>query len=351
MIRVLHLVGSPTSDFHAGLSVLYARDALGLTAASPHYEPVLAYVSPDGRWCFPTDLSPDSIAAVQSLDAGAAIGQLAGMGIDVALPQLFCLPGMTTYRGLFEVLGIPFVGNTARTMTMAADKPSAKALVAAAGVAVPAGEVLRPGLSPTVVPPAVVKPADSDNSLGVTLVRNDREYGAALASAHEQSDRAMVETFVPLGREVRCGVVARGPELVCLPLEEYGVDPYSKPVRLAADKLRRDSRGDLELVAKDAAHAWIVGPDDPVTHDVWDAALACHRALDCRHYSLFDFRIDPDGRPWFLEASLYCSYARQSVIPVMARSAGIELDELLDLGVAAALDHDLATAGPTKGTI
>ena len=57
-------------------------------------------------------------------------------------------------------------------------------------------------------------------------------------------------------------------------------------------------------------------------------ARKCHAALGCRHYSLFDFRIDPDGKPWFLEAGLYCSFARQSVICTMAQAAGVDPPEL-----------------------
>ncbi len=48
--------------------------------------------------------------------------------------------------------------------------------------------------------------------------------------------------------------------------------------------------------------SWIVDPADPVTQRVRELARPCHVALGCRHHSLFDFRIDPDGRPWFLEA-------------------------------------------------
>jgi D-alanine-D-alanine ligase len=65
-----------------------------------------------------------------------------------------------------------------------------------------------------------------------------------------------------------------------------------------------------------------------LTERVWEEARRCHRALGCRHYSLFDFRIDPDGRPWFLEAGLYNSFARRSVIPTMAAAAGTSLPEL-----------------------
>ena len=55
---------------------------------------------------------------------------------------------------------------------------------------------------------------------------------------------------------------------------------------------------------------------------------AAHRALGCRDYSLFDFRVDPAGTVWFLEAGLYCSFARQSVIPMMAAAAGLGLADL-----------------------
>ena len=64
---------------------------------------------------------------------------------DVVVPQMFCLPGMTTYRAVFELLGVPVVGNPPDVMALAANKARAKAVVAAAGVRVPAGQVLLPG--------------------------------------------------------------------------------------------------------------------------------------------------------------------------------------------------------------
>jgi D-alanine-D-alanine ligase len=70
-----------------------------------------------------------------------------------------------------------------------------------------------------------------------------------------------------------------------------------------------------------------------VTQPVREAARRCHLALGCRDYSLFDFRIDPDGQPWFLEAGLYCSFARKSVISVMAAAARIPVPELFRLTI------------------
>lgn len=336
-LRVLHLVGSATSEFYADLSRLYAADCLRATADPDRYEFHIAYVSPDGRWRFPATLDRTALAAASPMSLAPAVEHLGRLAPDVVVPQMFCLPGMTSYRALVELLGLPYVGNPPAVMALAVHKARAKAVVAAAGVPVPAGEVLRPGQRPSLAPPVVVKPVDADNSVGVTLVRDPGEYGPALAAAFQHADDALVETFVELGREVRCGILERDGRLVCLPLEEYAVDSVTKPVRDAADKLARRPSGDLRLVAKDETRAWIVDPADPVTTLVWDAALACHTALGCRHYSLFDFRVDRTGRPWFLEAGLYCSFARQSVIAVMAHAAGISVPELFDSALRQAL--------------
>jgi D-alanine-D-alanine ligase len=345
-LRVLHLVGSEVSDFFCDLSRLYADDCLRATHDPEQYDPHVAYVSPSGAadagavWRFPTDLGVAAIEAAEPMGVARAVERIATLGIDVMVPQMFCLPGMTTYRALFDLLGVPYVGNTPATMALGAHKARAKAVVAAAGVAVPAGRVLRAGDHD--VParfPVVVKPVDADNSLGVTLARDRSAYDDALHAAYAHSRDVLVEQYVELGREVRCGVLEVAGELVCLPLEEYAVDPDHKPIRGPADKLARRDDGDLALVAKDAEHAWILEPADPVTEAVHAAARACHRALGCRDYSLFDFRIDPEGRPWFLEAGLYCSFAEKSVVTVMARAAGIGLDQLFDTALEQTVDR------------
>ena len=341
-LRVLHLVGSEVSSHLADLSRLYAADCLAATADPERYEVHLAVVAPGGLWRFPTDLGEAAVAAAEAVPVERAVQVLTDLAPDVAVPQMFCLPGMTTYRSLLDLLGIPFVGQTPEAMAVAAHKARAKAVVAGAGVRVPAGQLLRRGETPTVPLPAVVKPVDADNSVGVALVRDTGEYDEALRAAYERSAEVLVEEYVELGREVRCGVVERDGELVGLPLEEYAVSRDAKPIRGEDDKLRRTASGELDLVAKDAEHAWIVDPADPLTARVQEAARACHRALGCRDYSLFDFRVDADGQPWFLEAGLYCSYAEKSVVVVMARAAGIALPDLFRSG----LDQALARRRP-----
>jgi D-alanine-D-alanine ligase len=332
-LRVLHLVGSAVSEFYGDLSRLYAQDCLESTADRSRYEFHIAYVTPDLQWRFPADLSREAIESTRSMSVAEAVQALIALKIDVMVPQMFCLPGMTYYRALFDLLGIPYLGNTPDVMAIAAHKAKAKAIVAAAGVKVPPGELLRLGEQPSIDPPAVIKPVDADNSLGVVFVKNRADYDPALQTAFADATEVLVESFIELGREVRCGILVRDGQLVCLPLEEYRMDRDLQPIRSYADKIDRDKDGDLRLVAKDITRSWIVDPSDPITARVWDAAKKCHIALGCRHYSLFDFRIDPSGQPWFLEAGLYCSFAQKSVISTMAKASGIPLDRLFQIAL------------------
>lgn len=332
-LRILQLVGSAESEFYCDLSRLYAKDCMAALADPNRYEFYTAYITPDRLWRFPHSLSREDIAAASPVSLSEAIALITAKNIDLVLPQMFCLPGMTQYRALFDLLNIPYIGNRPDLMAIAAHKAKAKAIVAAAGVGVPCGELLRPGDKPTIKPPVVIKPADSDNSLGVTLVKEGERYDLALKTAFEYADEVLVEEYIELGREVRCGIIVKEGELVGLPLEEYQVNSQDHPIRDYADKLKKTEDGELYLTAKDHIKAWIVDPKDPATETVQAAAKICHRALGCRHYSLFDFRIDPRGRPWFLEAGLYCSFSPKSVIPSMAKAAGFSLNEVLNIAI------------------
>jgi D-alanine-D-alanine ligase len=325
---VLHLVGSPVDDFHAELSRLYAGASIAALDDPRRYRTHVAYVAPGGAWSFPADLSPRSLSTAVQMALPEALSRIEALSIDVMVPQMFCLPGMTVYRSLFDAAGVPYLGSSGDVMAVGADKVRTRAIVGAAGVHVPAGRVVRDRSRTDLAYPVVVKPVSADNSVGVTFVEGDSDYDRAIDAALAHGGAALVESYVELGREVRCGIVVRDGKPVCLPLEEYVVDRATRPIRTGEDKLARTGTGALYLVAKDDSRAWTVPTDDPVTERVWAAALACHEALGCRHYSLFDFRIDPDGHPWFLEAGLYCSFAPGSVISAMARAAGIGLEQL-----------------------
>ena len=101
-------------------------------------------------------------------------------------------------------------------------------------------------------------------------------------------------------------------------------------IRSYADKLKQNEAGNLDFAAKESTHSWIVDPTDPITEGVWEMARKAYLALGCRHYSLFDFRIDLQGNPCFLEAGLYYSFAESSVISAMVGASGTPLEIFFD---------------------
>ncbi len=329
--RILHLVGSPENDFFEQLSVAYARDAIEATADPSQYDFVIAYVSPEGYWQFPNTLTTEDIATANQLTFAEAIRLIDGLSIDAVVPQMFCSRGMTSYRILFDLLGVPVIGNPGSVMALAADKAITKSIVASADVATPAYQLFRSNdsIESLSLPfPVVVKPTQADNSVGVSLVSDRDQFSAAVNVAFTHGDQILVEQYIELGREVRCGILEADGDLVGLPLQEYRVDARVNPIRGYESKLCRATDGTIDLTSKHNPQSWMVDRSDPITDCVWRAAKAAHVALGCRDYSLFDFRIDPAGKPWFLEAGLYCSFSPNSIIVAMAEAAGISLRDL-----------------------
>ena len=296
-----------------------------------------------------------------------AMQRLENLQLDVIVPQMFCQAGMTHFRSLSDLLGVPMVGNPASVMSVAADKVLTRGVVSDAGVQVPEATVLRKSqlcgaskgnetlqtqcesLSKKL--PLIVKPASADNSVGVSRATTAAELRSSIEEAFEHCDTVLIEQYIPLGREVRCGVIERAGELVCLPLQEYRMEGDSEFIRATSSKLTQSDDGSLDLTSKHKQLSWIVDVDDQVTQQVWEAARTCHQSLGCRDYSLFDFRIDRDGRPWFLEAGLYCSFSPSSILVAMSEAAGVPLKTLFDDLVEQAMQQKHTSPKPGDSAV
>merc|ERR1712203_1264215 len=175
----------------------------------------------------------------------------ARLDVDVMVPHMFCVEGMTRFRSLFDLLDIPFLGNHEYTVWPATDKASTKQVLEASGVQVPRGELLQKGLKerPTSVQvPFVVKPCNEDNSRGITLVRREEDAAAAMDHAFSFDPRVVVDEYIA-GREVRAACIEEEDgTLTVLPKIEY----FLEDIRTSAHKLQTDKNGKL---SKDAVKA------------------------------------------------------------------------------------------------
>jgi D-alanine-D-alanine ligase len=321
---VLHVCGSTGSEYIEGVSLWLGGGCFEEQMRHSTYRHRIARVHLDGTWSFPADYSPEAQAAAEHFGFVDALGFIERMNVDVMVPHMYCLSGMTRFRALFEMMGIPYVGNEAGVMELSTNKHRSRLVVASAGVQVPEAELLRAGDVPKMKPPFVLKPCKEDNSRGISLV-TDKEAHAlsvSLELAFSFGGEVLCERFIELGREIRCAVLEdEDGSLELLPCTEFFLSQDS-PIRTLEDKWAMNESG----VAQNFTTGGRKCPadvDDVLLQKLEHLAFRSHRALGCRDYSLFDVRVDPDGNPFFLEACLYNSYFAKSVIPTMAAAKGM----------------------------
>jgi D-alanine-D-alanine ligase len=328
--RVLHLVGSRQDEFIHDLSVIYAKacdDCLELDRKK--YDFCFAHVHLDGSWSFPANLTKEALGKAETMPLAAAISHITDViKPEVMVPHMFCSEGMTRYRSLFDLLQIPFLGNQDYSVWPSTDKATTKQILGSAGVGVPQGDLLVKGKveRPTIAKlPFVVKACNEDNSRGLSLVRREEDVAAAIEYAFSFDSRVVVEEYIA-GREIRAAVVEEEDgSLTVLPKIEY----FLEDIRTAQHKLVTGSDGKLSEDAikqakKDGDRQCPADLSPEIHARVDEAVKKAHRTLKCRHYSLFDIRLNEEGFPKILEACLFCSFSPLSVIPAMAAHAGRE---------------------------
>ncbi len=244
---------------------------------------------------------------------------------DVVWPALHGASGEDgALRGLLDFIGIPYVGSTSAAARLAWDKPTAKVLVARAGVSTPrsialsrdafrelgASSVLD-SLAEELPVPLVVKPAQGGSAQGVTLVDDRADLPRAMVDAYTYCDVALIEQRI-VGTEIAVGVIDSGEGPVALPAVEIqplsGV--YSFEARYNAGETRFYTPARLS---------------DEISARAAEVALQAHRALGLRHLSRVDLIVDGAGTPWFLEANVLPGLTETSLLPQALEAAGHDL--------------------------
>jgi D-alanine-D-alanine ligase len=226
---------------------------------------------------------------------------------------------------LFELMGVPFLGSDALTMSLSLDKAWTKDLAVAAGVATPAYRVVS---DPSVIPdwdawPAFVKPRYEGSAKGLTAASRVSSQEALekqvrhLIEAYGQD--ALVEAFVE-GSEFTVAVVGHDP-VRTLPVIQRAVEPSTG---IGLHVLDRKGLPQLD-------HAWeLPGTLTPELEARLQAdALAIFHKLECRDFARIDFRVDRSGKPWFLEINPLPTFAPDGTFAIMAELMGQSYPDFL----------------------
>lgn len=255
---------------------------------------------------------------------------------DVVVPLLHGAVGEDgSLRDVLDTLSLPYVGAGAQACRLAFDKPIAKAMVSAAGVATPdwialphstfrelgaprimAASVARLGL------PLVVKPTRGGSALGLHIVHTVAEMPPAMVGAFAYSDTVMLEAFVP-GIELAVSVVDTGTGPRALPAVEIHSDSgiYDYQARYTA--------GMTEFFCP----ASITSEQAAIAAQV---ALTAHQALGIRDLSRTDMIVDSGGIPQFLETNVAPGMTETSLLPQSVVAAEMSLSDVMATLVALA---------------
>ncbi|MBI4186635.1 MAG: ATP-grasp domain-containing protein [Chloroflexi bacterium] len=235
---------------------------------------------------------------------------------------------------ILEMLGIPYSGSDPQCLTICLDKPLAKKLAVLAGVSTPEWQAVADRDELRLTPwsgfgfPAIVKPAYEGSSKGIrssSVVNTPEQATEAMETLLRQYGQpVMVEEFIA-GDEVTVGMVGNSPPKVLgmmriLPKTNQDYFIYSVEVKRDYQRLV-----DYECPARFS---------DQVLERLRTSSLRAFQALGCRDFARLDFRVSPEGVPYFLEVNPLPGLGRHSDLVIMAQKMGWSHQEL----IAAVLD-------------
>ena len=230
---------------------------------------------------------------------------------------------------LLELLDIPYTGSDPAALSVSLDKALAKRMVRTRGVLTPDYLVMASGKErlPREVQqfPLIVKPVAEGTSKGVSsrsVVRNEAELrDVAREVIQKYRQPALVEQYIA-GREFTVGLLGERRPRVLPPMEVVFLDATDPtPVYSFEMKQQASQKIRYEVPAR------LNGRE---LERLERAARECFAALGCRDVARLDFRIDAQGRVFFIESNpLPGLTPGWSDLVLVADAAGIEYRALI----------------------
>jgi D-alanine-D-alanine ligase len=316
-----------------------AADAAAVQAVRDCARAVAAACEENGWAAALVPASPDPIEL---------LGRLREERVDVVFNLVEALEGDARREAaaawLLELARLPYTGCPPRAMTLALEKPVARAVLAARGVPVPAGALLERGDEPldALRFPVIVKPAAADASHGITLDSVVHDAAAARARARALRETygqaAVVEEFID-GRELNVSILGEGEAAAPLPLFEIAFDerfPRDRP-RIVTYAAKWGTEDDPEFSGSRSVPARGLAPAQ--VERVRATALAAYRALGLRDYGRVDLRLHPERGPFVVDVNPNPDISPCAGLNIAADAAGLTHAQLVGRVVRSALER------------
>ena len=296
------------------------------------FEPVLIGITKSGKWLLLPDDSNFSIVngALPTVPASGievsitSLGLVAGgkqLAIDVAFPVLHGPYGEDgTIQGLFEMIGIKYVGSGVLASAVSMDKSYAKPIFAAAGLGVAAGIVVTSKnfeLPSSLTFPLFVKPARSGSSRGTTKVKQKSDLASAVEHALSFDTKVIIEQAV-VGKEIECAVLQADGKITASELGQISISSKFEFYDFQAKYLDNS----MELIVPAELPAG-------VQSKIQQAAITAFNAAGCEGLARVDFFYSTQGEIIINEINTMPGFTPTSVYPKLIEKNGINYQELI----------------------
>jgi len=219
-------------------------------------------------------------------------------------------------QGALEVLGLPYTGSGVLGSALGMDKLRCKQVWTATGIPTPEFELLASadaieGVSERLGLPLAVKPNREGSSLGISKVESADTLAQAWQEAVRYDEEVIAERWIE-GAELTATILGDRD----LPL-----------IRL------QTPRGFYDFAAKyesdSTQYLCPCGLTKVREQELRDLARRAFRTLGCTGWGRIDLILDASDRPYFLEANTVPGMTDHSLVPMAARHAGIDFDDLV----------------------
>jgi D-alanine-D-alanine ligase len=217
---------------------------------------------------------------------------------------------------ILEHRGIAYTGDGVGPSELAFDKIRSKEAFAQHGVTTPYWQTVAVGQRPTIPIPFVLKAPREGSTVGVHIIKNDREIDAAMADASKYARELLVEKFIA-GRELTIGILGNQALPILEIIPKGGVYDFTNKYPF----LNPSAGGGAE-------HVCPAKIPEEQTRAIQGLALRAHRALGLQVYSRVDIILPDEGEPTVLEINTIPGMTEASLLPEAAAAAGIGYAEL-----------------------
>lgn len=225
---------------------------------------------------------------------------------------------------LLEIREMPYTGSGMIASVSCMDKVITKRMLRDAGISTPACLIVNKkesGIKEKIMQrfslPVVIKPASQGSSIGVEIVKEEKQLDEALANAFKYSRDILVEEFIG-GKELTVSMMQKDGEVVALPV--IHIAPHSGTY----DYHSKYTKGATEYICP-------ADLDEETTKKVQEISKQAYEVLGCSGVARADVMLDKAGNGYVLEINTVPGMTATSLVPKAAAAAGISFPELCNI--------------------